>query len=311
MRDIALITPRFVMSSIEPTSSRAPNRAEPGERGETASLGGTLYRVLCYTPVLFGLQGIARTLTAIVFLGIEPDPAVLGFAFTMPVLVYGHDRLLDVGAGDARPAASARTRWIGQHSRALRILVGCAGAASALFIAARPRALGLLAVMMGLALTYTVRWLPGRRSPKQLPGFKTPYVTAIWTALAVAVPLTVAGGPWDARSALLAIAMSLITGPYSIINDIYDIDDDRQQGTRSLAVILGERGARLAACLMCSMGAVISAVGLHSAGLALAGCYSALYCSYASSRRGPDHGPSVLLYRASSVLMLLFVSVLR
>jgi 4-hydroxybenzoate polyprenyltransferase len=270
--------------------------------------GVTLYRVLCYTSLIFGVQGILRTLTAILFLGLRPDPVVLGIAFAMPVFIYGRDRLLDVGADDALPNRSARARWTARHSGALRIFVFGAGAACLLLMLARPAALGLLLAMMGFALTYTVRWLPGGRSPKQLPGFKTPYVTAIWTALVVALPLTVAGEPWDARAALLAAVMFLLTAPYTVINDVYDIHDDRRTGTRSLPAMFGERAARLASCLMSLSAAGVAAIGLGSPGLALAGCYGVLYCGYAESRRGPEHGPTVLMYRAHSVIMVLLVA---
>ena len=289
----------------------APKISTPAGGDEAPSLGVKLYRVLCYTPLVFGLQGIMRTLAAVLFLGLKPDPAVLGLAFTMPVFVYGHDRLVEVGGGDELSNPNARVRWTAKHRGAIKLFVLCAGVATALLVVARPAAVVLLAAMMGLGLTYTVRWLPGKRSPKQIPGLKTPYVAALWTALAVGLPLTVAGGPWDARSATLAAAMLLIMAPYSIVNDAYDIHDDRRTGTFSLPVMFGERASRLASCLMSSSGAAVAALGLHSPGLALAGCYTTLYCCYAESRRGPDHAPTVFMYRTASVVMVLLVGILR
>jgi 4-hydroxybenzoate polyprenyltransferase len=284
-------------------------RAGAGVR-YAALLGATLYRLVFHTSVITGLQGIARTMVAIRVLGLRPDPVVIALAFTLPTFIYGRDRLVDADPRADLLPKGARARFVAAHRRPLKALVASAGVASVLLLSLRPMTIAALAVVLGFSLTYTVRWLPGRRSPKQLPGFKTPYVAILWTAAVVALPLLAAGAPWTARSALLSAVIFLVMATIVTINDIYDLEEDRRAGTCSLAVVLGERWTKLVSCLFSLTGAVVAAVGLGSAGLALGCCYCALYAAYAESRRGKDDPTTIVMYRASSVVMLLLVVVL-
>ncbi len=260
----------------------------------------TLYRVVFYTSLITGLHGILFTLTTMLVLGLRVDPVVLALTFTVPTLVYMHDRLVDGGA------SNARARWIAAHRRALTAFAIAVGGLSALFLALRPRTLVALAAVLCFALSYTVRWLPGKTSPRQLPGFKTPYVAGIWTLLVVALPLVAARAAWDRRAALLATVIFLIMSTIVTVNDIYDIDDDRRSGTRSLAVLLGEGKTRLLCCLFSAVG-IGAAVGLGSAGLASVCGYTAFYALYVETRRGRDYPPAVVMFRVICVMMPLLV----
>ncbi|MCZ7573911.1 MAG: UbiA family prenyltransferase [Ardenticatenaceae bacterium] len=224
-------------------------------------------------------------MTSARLLGLGYDVHVHALVFALALLFYNRDRLADSSEPDDQLNMAERAQWVVAHRRALRLLVGAAAAASALLLAQRPAALAPILAGLGFALAYSARRLPGGRAPKQLPGLKTPYVAALWTLLIVGVPLAGAGRPWDRQALLGASAIFALVAAQVTVNDIRDLEGDRLVGTRTLAVLWGERGARLAA-ILCALLAAAAALALRSRGLVLAAAYTTAYA--AAYRRPAD-----------------------
>lgn len=274
--------------------------------GKTAL--GFLYRLIIYTSLITGFQSIACTLTSQLVLGFKPDLILLAIVFTLTTFLYGCDRL---NGTDTDSKSDARTLWIIKHQTGLKILVILSGSLGIFLTAFRPRVTPLLTIMLCLALIYTAPWLPGRRSFKHLPGVKTVFVSAIWAGGCVGLPVIVSGVGWQLRELLMSSVLFLLMCTISSINDLFDIEQDRKNGIRSLPVLWGEARVHQFGGAMSLIVALIAVVGLGSPGLALAGVYHAAYAILVRGSYGRDYWSNTLMYRASSFVMLLLVVLLK
>ncbi len=240
-------------------------------------------------------------LTAILILGLQPDAVLLGTIFFISVFIYGRDRIVDQNTETVK---DPRAFWIAQNQNGIKLLVIGSGAAFAALAVAQAKIIPLLAATLFFSLSYTLPWLPGGKSFKKLPGFKTPFVAAMWATWAIGMPLVKSGAAWDANATALFAIFFLFMCTIVSINDVFDIHDDRSKDTKSLAVLFGETRTRTLSILFSLAGAAIGISMLKSIGLGISGLYFAGYATYVRSHRGRDHGPTVLIYRASSFVML-------
>ena len=250
-----------------------------------------LRRWLLYPSVVMAASAVGWSLSADRLLGLPHDAAVQALVFALAFLFYNRDRLADHARPDDLLNMAERARWFAAHRRLLLVLMAGAAMGSAGLLALRPAMLPPILAGLGFALAYNVRLLPGGKTPKQLPGLKTPYVAALWTLLVVVAPAANAG--WlltqpaadERRIGWVALALFGLVAAQITINDIRDVTGDRLVGTRTFAVLWGERGARRVA-LGCAALTAIAAVALRSAGLLAAAAYAAAYT--AAYRRTAD-----------------------
>ncbi len=264
----------------------------------------SLYRVIMYTSIITGLQGIMRTLTVILVLGLRPDPVILAMIFGICVFVYGRDRIVGL---DSDSKTDPRSKWIAKNQTRLKLVVHISGGIILLLAPLRLKTISLLAAILCLALAYNIKILPGGKSFKQLPGFKTPFVSAIWVALTAGLPLIASGKTLDERDFFVMAIVFLYMSTLISINDIYDITEDKANGVKSLAVLIGESNVRGLASVFSLVGAAIAAFSISSTGLFLAGIYFSIYAISIKSPRGRDHTATVFAYRASSFIMFILV----
>jgi 4-hydroxybenzoate polyprenyltransferase len=153
--------------------------------------------------------------------------------------------------------------------------------------------------------------LPGRRSLKSLPGVKTVFVAAIWTAVCVGLPVAAAHNGWGIRELLVAAVVFCLMSTIVSVNDLYDTRADRLNGIRSLAVLFGEGSVRVGGVAVSLAAALVAACSVGSPGLLLAALYHAAYAGSVRVDRGRDCWSNALVYRASSFVMLLLVVLVR
>lgn len=244
-----------------------------------------LRRWLLYPSLVMAASAVGWSLSADRLLGLRHDWAVHLLVFALAILFYNRDRLADHASPDDLLNTGARARWIARHRTALRALVAAAAAVSVVVLALRPAALPPILAGLGFALAYSVRFLPGGRAPKQLPGVKAPYVAALWTLLVVGAPVAAAGVGLAASGALVALAIFALVAAQVTVNDIRDVAGDRLVGTRTVAVLWGDVGARRVALGLAAV-TVLAALPLGSPGLTLAALYTAAYAL--SYRREAD-----------------------
>ncbi|MHC4250459.1 MAG: 4-hydroxy-3-methylbut-2-enyl diphosphate reductase [Planctomycetota bacterium] len=204
---------------------------------------------------------------------------VLFVAFAYVFWAYAANR----AGADARALASTsgRASFFLRHSRGLLLVAGALvlGALALVFVAS-PLAGGVLAAATALAGLYSLRVLPARVRPRDVPGSKDVMIALAWAFVAVGVPLLAApgggGGPRLAH-ALVAAGVFVLSFSAATALSLGDVQSDRLIGNESVAVLLGVSRARgLAAA-----GAAL--VMLVAGGLAAAGLLPAAAASIAAS----------------------------
>ena len=183
----------------------------------------------------------------IVTLGLPVDWVLIALGFLLALGFYNRDRLDRTGFAADRLTMPDRTGWVQDHTARLRTLVRASFMASVLLVALRPATILPLLAGLGFALTYTIRWIPWRGHRlawKQIPGLKMPFVAILWTVTTVITPAAVYGQLGRATTWLLAGAVCMLVMVQILLNDLRDVEGDRQHNIHSIPVIFGDTVAR-------------------------------------------------------------------
>ncbi len=243
-----------------------------------APLGGVvgiLERWLLYPNVVLALTAVLWGTCTQKLLNIPTDPAALALIFALTLVTYNRDRLADADSPADQSNTAERTRWVTRHRRSLARFTAAAALVAAVLLCLRPMALVPIGAGIGFALVYSSRVLPGGRAPRQLPTVKVPYVALLWAVLTVGVPAAAAGSAWNERTALVGSVIFFFAAALVNLNDLRDLGGDREAGTLTLPVLLGDGPARLFSVLSGSL-AGLCAVLSEQPGLGLIGLYIAL-----------------------------------
>ena len=110
-------------------------------------------------------------------------------------------------------------------------------------VATLPWRAGLLFVLATLlGMSYSAPILPGKRSPRSLPYSKGIFCAVISTIVTILVPAVTVGASAAQTTALVAHTATRGLA-YEILQDLGDIDGDKEDGTRTLPVVLGMIGS--------------------------------------------------------------------
>jgi 4-hydroxy-3-methylbut-2-enyl diphosphate reductase len=208
------------------------------------------------------LAGGAASVTAAAALATSTPPRadVLFMAFAYVFWAYTANR----AGHDARAPSSASrgARFFLRHSRALLVVAGALVlGALALAFATKPLAGGVLAAATVLAGVYSLRVLPARIRPRDVPGSKDVMIALAWAFVAVGVPFLV-GAERDSpvfAYALVAGAVFVLSFSAATALSLGDVQSDRLVGNESVAMLLGTSRAR---ALAAAGGALVMAVSV-------------------------------------------------
>ena len=110
-------------------------------------------------------------------------------------------------------------------------------------VATLPWRAGLLFVLATLlGMSYSAPILPGKRSPRSLPYSKGIFCAVISTIVTILVPAVTVGASAAQTTALVAHTATRGLA-YEILQDLGDIDGDKEDGMRTLPVVLGMIGS--------------------------------------------------------------------
>jgi 1,4-dihydroxy-2-naphthoate octaprenyltransferase len=128
-------------------------------------------------------------------------------------------------------------------------------------------AVGLASILAGIAYT-------GGPRPLGYMGLGDPFVFAFFGLVPVAATYFVQAHALPARAVWAGVPMGLLATAILDVNNLRDIETDRDAGKRTLAVRMGRRGARAEYVLLLALAAVLPAVlvaaGIFRAGVLLA-----------------------------------------
>jgi 4-hydroxybenzoate polyprenyltransferase len=226
---------------------------------------------ILYSNIFLAVTAVGWGLSIEMLMQQQYDPFVLMLIFALTFLMYNRDRITDSSNEDDQANMQERARWVSQHLQQLRFLMIGAAVMIVVLLLLRPAAIPPILAGIGFALVYSMKILPGGKAPKQLPGLKIPYVAILWAILIVGIPQAVAA-IWNGRAVLLTTAFFCFVSALINLNDIRDIQGDRLVGTKTLAVICGEKKAKLISILFAAISGYI-AITLNSLGFFLVACY--------------------------------------
>jgi 4-hydroxybenzoate polyprenyltransferase len=226
---------------------------------------------LLYSNIILAVTAVGWSLSVGIIMQQQYDLLVTILIFVMTFLMYNRDRLQDSSNEDDQANMQARSLWVSQHQQLLRFLTLGATLMASVILYLRPAAIPPILGGIGFALVYSLKILPGGKAPKQLPGVKIPYVAILWAVLTVGIPQAVVG-IWNWRTGLATMAVCCFASALINLNDIRDIPGDRLVGTKTIAVMWGEKIARLISILLAGIGGYI-AIELHSLGFLLVAIY--------------------------------------
>jgi len=133
-------------------------------------------------------------------MGIEPQLAAVGLAFSGTLVVYNVDRLRDLDRD--RATTPRRSAFVEAHGGSLALLALLAGALAAGFaLAAGPRACLVIAPVLALGLLH--------RRIKHLTFGKSAYLTASWVAVVAVVPAAIDASARDVAWVVAIVACAI------------------------------------------------------------------------------------------------------
>jgi len=126
---------------------------------------------------------------------------------------------------------------------------------------------------IGVPSLYFAFGYTGGPLPLAYRGLGEVFVILFFGLVAVMGTVFVQTGGWSAAAGLLGLQVGLLAAVLIAVNNLRDIDEDRQSAKRTLAVRCGKRGARAMITVFCLLPQGLAATWLlveGSAGLALA-----------------------------------------
>ncbi len=214
----------------------------------TSSTANAALDGLAYSSSLAGLVAGALVLSVTLAMGHPVDAGLTILALAGTVAVYNVDRLRDLERD--RTLAPARSAFVDEHSRTLRVLTAAAMLACALCGTQLSTAgFGICAAVLGLGLAH--------RRLKRLRGIKTVYLVCSWLLVTVGLP-AVGGRQSPAIDAERLFWVAAIIGPAVTANLLAsNLDRGREARTpapkakrRKLAVSIATAGLGMAFALV-------------------------------------------------------------
>lgn len=129
---------------------------------------------------------------------------------------------------------------------------------------------------IGLPSLYFAFGYTGGPLPLAYRGLGEIFVILFFGLVAVMGTVFVQTGAWPAAAALLGLQVGLLSAVLIALNNLRDVDEDRQSAKRTLAVRCGRRAARVMITVFCLLPQVLAAGwlvvgGRHGLALALGG----------------------------------------
>lgn len=178
--------------------------------------------------------------TSQLLLGAPPSERLVGFVFFSTICSYNfHWYLTPYSVNPSR-----RALWTQRH-KILHFILYLAGlvGASVYFLYLLPHA---FALCFGVFVTflYSAPKLPNPifRRLRYIAVGKTLFLAFVWMYVTTALPLIIAGAPWNEGPILFVISRFFLIYAICILFDYRDRDDDKKDGIRSLITMLNEKG---------------------------------------------------------------------
>lgn len=197
-----------------------------------------LFSFLTISSLFIGFTGFFKTFMAFVFLGSNSCLQVCAIVFLMVFSVYSLNKLTDLKEDAVN--MPERLRFLGGHKK-LVLCYSLAAYILAILLAFMVTPLAVLIVLVPLVanLVYGSRLHPSVPRFKDIPVMKNLFVASIWAICATLLPALYIHA-WNIVAAvfIFILAKSFIN---TVLYDIRDVEGDRENGVRTIPVLLGKK----------------------------------------------------------------------
>lgn len=176
------------------------------------------------------------------------------------------------------------------------------------------QARGWPVLAIGLPSLYLAFGYTGGPLPLAYRGLGEVFVILFFGLVAVAGTVFIQTGTWSAAAGLLGMQVGLLSAVLIAVNNLRDIDEDRQSAKRTLAVRCGKRAARAMITAFCLLPQGLAAIWLfveggHGLALALGGVPALLLGAAVLRVWRTEPGPAYNRFLALGALQLVVFAI--
>lgn len=194
--------------------------------------------------------------------------------FLSTLALYNLDQSLDGKRAGSRPEQKKHPRYSAGPSRRHHLTLSLVSVAGLFACATQlsPSSLMLLALGFVLCSSYAVPWGRGSRRLKSIPGIKAPFVgfsvaiAVIWVPLLPSLStfseLSPDRGSLLFEAAFLTLSLGLLCTVNALLFDVPDMQEDRERGVPTAAVLRGISFNRRLCVFLCLLAASLAYWGL-------------------------------------------------
>jgi len=247
-----------------------------------------IFAFLSVSSLFIGGTGFFKTYIGYVLLGIHPNIQVCFAVFLISFSVYTLDKIADLDKDVTN--MPDRMRFLkGKKTLVMTCAVAAFLFSMALAFLDKPLSLLIILVPVGANAIYGTRLIPGLPRLKDIPVMKNVVVAISWALVTILIPALHLSNPDSWLVFMVVYFMFIKTFIDTVLYDVRDVKGDRENGVRTIPVLLGSEKTvivllALNSSLLCGLIFVEGAIRLLLMALIV---YGYAYILYFKERRNP------------------------
>jgi len=222
--------------------------------GETLN---KLFTFLAVSSLFIGGTGFFKTYIGYILLGEVPKTLTCVIVFLISFSVYSLDKIADLDK-DVINMPQRKSFLYGRKRLVLSPSLAAYALAVLLTLLSTPLALPVVLIPIIANAFYGTKLLPGIPRLKDIPVMKNVVVATTWALITTLMPALSSGHLGVLNIAVVGYFMFVKTFVDTVLYDMRDIEGDRQNGVRTVPVMLGMR--KTTALLLAANSTLLSAL---------------------------------------------------
>jgi len=222
--------------------------------GETLN---KLFTFLAVSSLFIGGTGFFKTYIGYILLGEVPKTLTCVIVFLISFSVYSLDKIADLDK-DVINMPQRKSFLYGRKRLVLSSSLAAYALAVLLTLLSTPLALPVVLIPIIANAFYGTKLLPGIPRLKDIPVMKNVVVATTWALITTLMPALSSGHLGVLNIAVVGYFMFVKTFVDTVLYDMRDIEGDRQNGVRTVPVMLGMR--KTTALLLAANSTLLSAL---------------------------------------------------
>lgn len=255
---------------------------------ETRNALEMIISFLSVSSLFIGGHGFFKTYIAYVLLGMHPDLMVCSISFLITFSIYSLDKIADMDK-DTINMPQRMSFLRGRRNLIFYLAIASYILAIVLALSDNPMIIPVIFIPFIANAFYATKIHRDIPRLKDIPFVKNIVVALAWAMVTTLLPALHMANPVNATVALVMGFMVVKTLVDNVLYDVRDIKGDRENGVRTMAVILGKRNT---AIMLLAINSTLLPMALFADAsvrpiMLLLALYGFAYTLYFSERRNP------------------------